>query len=60
VRRDARANALAEQTAARAEFESLRAKSSLAPLVPSLLRFYHSEHTATKTAQAAIEAQVLA
>jgi len=57
VRNDARANALDEQTAARAEFEPLRAKSSLAPLVPSLQRFYHSEHTATKTAQAAIEDQ---
>lgn len=60
VQNDARANALDEQTAARAEFKPLRANSALAPLVPPLLRFYHSEHTATKTAQAAIEDQVLA
>lgn len=57
---DALDDALDEQAAARAELEQLRANSVFAPLIPPLLRFLDSERTATETAQAAIEDQVLA
>jgi hypothetical protein len=59
LRNDALDDALDEHAAARAELDPPRANSSLAPLIPPLLRFYHSEHTATETAHAAIQDQVL-
>lgn len=57
---DALDDALDEQAAARAEIEQLRTNVSVAALITPLLRFLDAERTATETAQAALEDQVLA
>lgn len=53
-------DALDDQAAARAELELLRQNPSVGILITPLLRFLDAERSATETAQAALEDQVLA
>lgn len=53
-------DALDDQAAARAELEGLRQNPSVGILITPLLRFLDAERSATETAQAALEDQVLA
>lgn len=53
-------DALDEQASARAELEALRSNATLAPLINPLLRFLEAERSATQSAQAALEDQILA
>lgn len=52
--------ALDDQAEARAELENLRSNATLAPLIGPLLKFLDSERSATQSAQAALEDQILA
>ena len=53
-------DALDDQASARAELENLRSNATLAPLIGPLLKFLDSERSATQSAQAALEDQILA